>query len=94
MRKHAMLHRSTHRHAGILAATLPPRCVRLVVDAASAITLRRVVMRTCGDAVRFLRIDACAHTEKVTALLCVAADVAPTVCQEISRFLPDCECTA
>lgn len=70
----------------------PPRCVRLVIDAASAATLRQVVMRTCADAVRFLRIDACAGTGKVTALLCVAADAAPTVCQEIMRFLPDCEC--
>lgn len=94
MHKRFTSRRSTQRHAGILAATLPPRCVRLVLDAASAITLRRVVMRTCADAVRFLRIDACARTGKITALLCVSADVAPTVCQEIARFLPDCECTA
>lgn len=84
---------SPRRHASTQAATLPPRCVRLVVDAASAITLRQIVMRTCGDAVRFLRVDACARSGKVTAFLCVSADHAATVCKEIARFLPDCECT-
>lgn len=92
MHKPANLRWPAQRHAATLAATLPPRCIRITVDAASAATLRRVVMRTCPDAVRFLRIDACACTGKVSALLCIAAEMAPTVCQEIARFLPDCEC--
>ena len=68
-----------------------PCMVHMEIDTASARTLRRVVMRTGADAVRFLRIGGCGKGGRVTALLCVDADAADNVRQEVARFLPDCQ---
>ncbi|MDN4038274.1 hypothetical protein [Massilia sp. YIM B02443] len=67
-----------------------PSMVRLEVDAASGELLRAVVICAGGDAVRFLRIDACARSGAVRALLCVEADAAPALRREVLRRLPGC----
>lgn len=67
--------------------------VWLQVDAASSERLRAVVIRAGGDAVRFLRIDACAgdaHGGTVRALLCVETDACAALRAELLRQLPAC----
>lgn len=64
--------------------------VWLQVDAACAGLLRATVIRAGGDAVRFLRIDACARSGAVRALLCVEHDMAPALRQQVMRCLPGC----
>lgn len=67
--------------------------VRLEVDAASSARLRAVVIRAGGDAVRFLRIDACAghaRCDTVRALLCVETAACAALRTEVLRQLPAC----
>jgi len=67
--------------------------VRLKVDAASSERLRAVVIRAGGDAVRFLRIDACAAHARcgaVRALLCVETDACAALRAEVVRHFPAC----
>lgn len=64
--------------------------VRLEVDAGSSERLRAVVICAGGDAVRFLRIDACARSGAVRALLCVEAHAVPALRREVLRRLPGC----
>lgn len=77
-------HHHHHRHASM---------VWLQIDAASSERLRAVVIRAGGDAVRFLRIDACAgdaHGGTVRALLCVETDACAALRAEVLRHLPAC----
>lgn len=62
----------------------------LQVDAASAATLRQTVICAGMDAVRFLRVDACASGGPVRALLCVERSAAPALRDEVQRRLPGC----
>lgn len=63
----------------------------LQLDAASATLLRQTVIRAGMDAVRFLRVDACASGGPVRALLCVERAAAPALRDEVQRSLPGCE---
>jgi len=87
---------STSRYPALQRRNAPPdhhaaaSMVRLEVDAGSSERLRAVVICAGGDAVRFLRIDACARSGAVHALLCVEADAAPALRREVLRRLPGC----
>jgi len=89
---------STSRYPALLRRT--PRgaerasMVWLEVDAALSERLREVVIRAGGDAVRFLRIDACscsAQRAVVRALLCVEPGAAAALREEVLRHLPQCQ---
>lgn len=65
--------------------------VWLLTNAASATHLRETVMRSGGDAVRFLRVDACTRGQPVRALLCLELDAMPALRAELQRRLPGCD---
>lgn len=69
--------------------------VWLQVDTASATTLRQAVIRAGVDAVRFLRIDACANggpnCDPIRALLCVEKEAAPALRAQLLQRLPGCQ---
>lgn len=65
--------------------------VWLLTNSASATRLREAVMRSGGDAVRFLRVDACTGSEPVRALLCLNVDAMPALRAELQRRLPGCD---
>ena len=64
--------------------------VWLQTEAASAASLRRAVIRAGGDAVRFLRIDACTDGRPVRALLCVQRAALAALRTDLLRRLPSC----
>jgi hypothetical protein len=89
-----LIPRPLRRQPGAACAPVPASCLlRLQVDAASANTLRRVVMRAGADAVRYLRLDPRAHDGNVQAVLCIASDAVPAMLEEVRRFLPGCTCS-
>lgn len=76
-----------HRRAPVLPGTL---CLMSLTVAAGLITaLRQVVMWVCGDALQFIRIEACAHSQQMRVCVCVTKAMAGPAEEAIHRYLPD-----
>lgn len=65
--------------------------VWLQADGTAAALLRQTVIRAGQDAVRFLRVDACASGGPVRALLCIERAAAPALRAQLLAHLPGCE---
>ena len=72
----------------------PRACLMLLtVDAAALSELRALVMRTCGDAMQFMRVAACDHDHGARAKvwLCLSRALAGQVMAAVMRALPGAE---
>jgi hypothetical protein len=65
--------------------------VQMTVDTRSLTLLRQAVMRVCGDALEFMRIEACDHGRRMRVCLCVGRCVASRLMEEVMRLLPAAE---
>jgi hypothetical protein len=73
-------------------APAPRACLMLLtVDAAALSELRALVMRTCGDAMQFMRVEACDHGERARVWLCLSRALAGQVMVAVMRALPGAE---
>jgi hypothetical protein len=73
------------------AAVRPcPLCiVHLDIAAESLTTLRQIVFRVAGDALRFVRAEAYQHNSRMRVALCLTEAAAGAVVDAVGRFLPD-----
>ena len=65
--------------------------MQMTVDTPSLTSLRQVVARICGEALAFMRIEACAHGSRMRVCLCVGRPVASRLMEEVMRVLPAAE---
>lgn len=73
-------------------APAQPVCLmQLTVDAAAVTTLRQTVTRLCGDALQFMRIEACEHGTRMKVWLCVGSALVAQVMEAVMRLLPGAE---
>jgi hypothetical protein len=69
-----------------------PSCImQLTVDAAAVTSLRQLVVRMCGAAFEYMRIDPSADVGKVKVWLCLSQPVAARVAAAVLRCLPATE---
>lgn len=71
--------------------TRGPRLMQLTVDTASLTTLRKTVTQVCGDALEFMRIEACEHGARMKVWLCVAEALVEQIMEAVMRLLPAAE---
>lgn len=65
-------------------------CLMHMTVAACAVTsLRKVVERVCGDALQFIRIEACVHSGQMRVRVCVTKTMSGPVEEAIRRAQPD-----
>ncbi|NRR34368.1 hypothetical protein HSX11_29780 [Oxalobacteraceae bacterium] len=81
----------TSRSRSAPVAASPACLMRMTVDSASITTLRQAVMRVCGDALRFMRIEAREHGARVKVWLCLSCALVQQVMEAVLRFLPGAE---
>ena len=65
--------------------------MKLTVAAGSITSLRQVVVRVCGDALQFMRIEACDHSQQMHVCLCVTSTSVDPVREAVRRYLPDAQ---
>ncbi|MBV7537306.1 hypothetical protein KW842_16175 [Duganella sp. sic0402] len=75
------------RHAAPARSCL----MQLTVDVAAVTDLRALVVRTCGDAMQFMRVEACDHGARVRVWLCLSRALAGQVMEAVMRALPGAE---
>lgn len=73
------------------AASRPVCLMQLTVDVAAVTALRRTVSRLCGDALEFMRIEACDHGTRMKVWLCVGSALVSQVMDAVLRLLPGAE---
>ncbi|WP_373989003.1 hypothetical protein [Duganella sp. BuS-21] len=93
---HAFFHTKAAQRRSLWAAAdrarAPRPCLmQLTVDAASVTELRALVVRTCGDAMEFMRVEACDHGARVKVWLCLSLALAGQVMEAVMRALPGAE---
>lgn len=71
----------------------PPRpcLMQLTVDASAVTDLRALVMRTCGTAMEFMRVEACDHGARVKVWVCLSRALAGQLMEAVMRALPGAE---
>lgn len=73
-------------------ARAPQACLlQLAVDAGALTALRTLVTRTCGDTLRFMRVEACDHGARVRVWLCLSRAAAAQVMEAVMHALPGAE---
>jgi hypothetical protein len=73
-------------------ARVPRSCLmQLTVDAGALTDLRALVMRTCGGAMEFMRVEACDHGARARVWLCLSRALAGQVMEAVMRALPGAE---
>lgn len=65
--------------------------MQMTVDTSALTPLRQVVARICGEALAFMRIEACDHGSRMRVCLCVGRPVASRLMEEVMRVLPAAE---
>jgi len=86
------MHAFFHTKAAQRRVQAPRPCLmQLTVDAAAVTDLRALVVRTCGDAMEFMRVEACDHGARVKVWLCLSRALAGQVMEAVMRALPGAE---
>jgi hypothetical protein len=93
---HAFFHTKAAQRRSLWTAEArgkPPRpcMMQLTVDTGSVTALRALVMGTCGDAMEFMRVEACDHGARVKVWLCLSRAMAGQVMLAVMRALPGAE---
>ena len=89
LRTHAQAHAQARRR--LPAATARTCVMQLTVDTDAVTALRALVMRLCGDALEFMRIEACEHGARMKVWLCVGVAMVGQVMEAVMRALPGAE---
>jgi hypothetical protein len=71
--------------------TVPPCLLQLTVSTVSITALRGLVMRICGEALGFMRIEACDHGERMRVWLSLSQASATELMGAVMRALPEAE---
>jgi len=69
-------------------APVARRLMQMTVDTGSLVLLRQTVMQICGDALNFMRIEACEHGARIKVWLCVAENLVARIMEAVMRRLP------
>lgn len=72
-------------------ATAPALTMQITISAESVTTLRRIIIRTFGEMVAFMRIQSIDHATKMKVFLCLTAPIAGRVMEVIMHTLPCAE---
>lgn len=73
-------------------AASPPACMlQMMVSTVSVTALRRLVMSVCGEALQYMRIEACRHGQCMRVWLCLSEAAAHRVMEAVMRALPEAE---
>lgn len=90
---HAFFHTRPAQRPSIWRKSAPAalRLMQLTVDTAALTTLRQTVMQVCGDALRFMRIEACEHGARMKVWLCVTETLVQHIMETVMRRLPAAE---
>lgn len=74
------------------APAAAPNCLmQLTVDTAAVTALRQMVSRICGEALEFIRIEACDHGRRMRVCLCVRRPLVRQIMDAVMRMLPGAE---
>jgi hypothetical protein len=63
----------------------------IIIDAGMVTSLRRAVIRACGEALTFLRVQPIAHSNKAKVWLCLALSAVDLATDAIMRTVPAAE---
>lgn len=87
------MHACFHPQAATPARVPRPRpcLMQLTVDTGALRQLRALVTRTCGDALQFMRVEACDHGARVRVWLCLSRALAAQVMEAVMGALPGAE---
>ncbi|RFP26374.1 hypothetical protein D0T25_00025 [Duganella sp. BJB488] len=89
---HAFFHTRAAQDQHRVRPPRPRACLmQLTVDSGAVTALRALVMRTCGDAMEFMRVEACDHGARARVWLCVSRALAAQVMEAVMRALPGAE---
>ena len=77
------------RRRRIPRAVGPLALINMNVSAGSLLALRQLVMRVCGDALQFIRVDAGSQTLRARVCLCVEQSVQAAALDAVRRAFPD-----
>jgi len=90
---HAFFHTRPARRPSIWrkSAPLALSLMQMTVDTDSLVLLRQAVVQICGDALKFMRIEACQHGARIRVWLCVAEDLVARIMEMVMRRLPAAE---
>lgn len=72
-------------------ASAPACLMQMTVDASAITMLRQMVMRICGEAMEFMRIEACDHGTRMKVWLCISSTLVGQVMEAVMRALPGAE---
>lgn len=80
------------RPAALAASPAAPACMmQMTVSTVSVTALRRLVMAVCGEALHYMRIEACQHGARMRVWLSVSASAVGRVMEAVMRALPEAE---
>jgi hypothetical protein len=65
--------------------------MQMTVETASVTTLRQMAARICGDALQFIRIEACEHGARMKVWLCIGQALVAPLMEALMRALPGAE---
>jgi hypothetical protein len=68
-----------------------PCLMQMAVATESATALRQIVMQICGDALDFMRIEACEHGARIKVWLCASRVLVLQVMDTVLHSLPNVE---
>jgi hypothetical protein len=93
---HAFFHTKAAQRRSVWAADARakqarPCLMQLTVATDALSTLRALVAGTCGDALEFMRVEACDHGERVKVWLCLSSALTSEVMAAVMRALPGAE---
>lgn len=71
--------------------TRPSFLMHITVDTECVTELRRLVMRTCGSMLSFMRIEPVDHAERMKVWLCVPEPALRLTMDAVMRLLPAAE---
>jgi hypothetical protein len=77
--------------AAVPAVCAPACMLQLTVSTVSVTALRRLVMSVCGEALYFMRIEACRHGQRMRVWLSLSESAAHKVMEAVMRALPEAE---
>lgn len=76
----------------VVPAVPAPACMlQMTVSTVSVTALRRLVMSVCGEALHYMRIEACRHGERMRVWLSLSEAAAHRVMEAVMRALPEAE---
>lgn len=87
----ALRRRTASVSATAVTPCVPACLLQMTVSTVSVTALRQLVMSVCGDALHFMRIEACQHGQRMHVWLSLSESAARRVMEAVMRTLPEAE---